>query len=69
MDSDTFPSGERRSERGVAHKTQASNAVVATVTAFDIATSLVFAHKISRAEKSKFDDSVRDHERLIIDDF
>jgi len=29
----------------------------------------VFAHKISRAEKSKFDNSVRDDERLSIDDF
>jgi|RhiMethySRZTD1v2_1073278.scaffolds.fasta_scaffold43869_3 hypothetical protein len=39
MDSDTFPSGERRSERGVAHKMQPRSAVAPTVTAFDIATS------------------------------
>jgi hypothetical protein len=39
MDSDTFPSGERRSVTGVAHKMQPRSAVAPAVTAFDIATS------------------------------
>jgi hypothetical protein len=37
--SDTFPWGETPSETGVAHKIQAKNAVVPTVTLFDIAFS------------------------------
>jgi len=39
LDNDTFPSGEKRSDRGVAHKMQAKRAVALTVTAFGIATS------------------------------
>jgi len=37
--SDTFPSGEKRSERGVAHKMQAKTVVAPTVTILDIVTS------------------------------
>jgi hypothetical protein len=36
MDNATFPSGDKRSERGVAHKMQAKSAVAPTVTTFDI---------------------------------
>jgi hypothetical protein len=39
MDNATFPSGDKRSERGVAHKMQAKTAVAPTVTTFDITTS------------------------------
>ena len=39
MDNATFPSGDKRSERGFAHKMQAKSAVAPTVTTFDITTS------------------------------
>jgi hypothetical protein len=39
MDNATFPSGDKRSERGVAHKMQAKTAVAPTVIIFDITTS------------------------------
>ncbi|MFZ0193472.1 MAG: hypothetical protein WAL14_01445, partial [Pseudolabrys sp.] len=38
-DNATVPSGDKRSERGVAHKMQAKSAVAPTVATFDITTS------------------------------
>jgi len=38
-DNATFPWGDKRSERGVAHKMQAKTAVAPTATIFDITTS------------------------------
>src|SRR5262249_33101809 len=40
-DNDTLPSGEKRSDMGVAHKMQAKSAVAPTVAIFDIGTSKV----------------------------
>ncbi|MGC1874712.1 MAG: hypothetical protein WA699_07765, partial [Pseudolabrys sp.] len=39
VDNATLPWGDKRSERGVAHKMQAKTAVAPTVTIFDITTS------------------------------
>jgi hypothetical protein len=38
-DNITVPSGDKQSERGVAHKMQAKSAVAPTVTTFDITAS------------------------------
>jgi hypothetical protein len=38
-DNDTILSGEKRSERGVAHRMQTKSVVAPTVTTFDITTS------------------------------
>src|SRR5262245_12515787 len=39
IDNDKFPSGEKRTERGVAHRMPTKSAVAPTVVTFDIATS------------------------------